>query len=62
MAHHHMQRYSVFIGDSGGLIAEITWIDGKSEIICEEWYRTKDEKLKTLISIFYEKKKISFLF
>ena len=25
MAHHHMRRLSIFIGDLGGLIAEITW-------------------------------------
>ena len=57
MAHYHMRRYSIFIGDSGGLITEITWKTVNLEVICEWCCRTKGKKLYTLISIFYEKKK-----
>ena len=41
----HMRRSAFFPGRPGGMITEITWIVGKSEVICE-WL--SDERRKTL--------------
>ncbi len=45
----HMRRFAISAGRPGGLITEITWKAGNVEVICEWCYRTKDEKLYTLI-------------
>ena len=47
MAHHHMRRYSIFIGNSGGLIVEITWKAGNLEVICE--WRNRQTILSKII-------------